>query len=114
MSELAGRYRTFLEQGGIADFSDRVKLRLSGADRVRFLNGQVTANVRSLTPGETRPACVTTAKGRLCAEVCIQATADALLVDADAAVRETLLPRLERYIISDDAQSLQLRWFVFY
>ena len=102
MSELADRYRNFLEQGGIADFSDRVKLRLTGADRVRFLNGQVTANVRSLAPGEARPACVTTAKGRLCADVCIHATADALLVDADVAVRETLPPRLERYIISDD------------
>ena len=102
MSELAGRYRKCLEQGGIADFSDRVKMRLTGADRVRFLNGQVTANVRSLAPGEARPACVTTAKGRLCAEVRIHATADALLVDADAAVRETLPPRLERYIISDD------------
>ena len=102
MSELADRYREFVELGGIADFSDRVKLRFAGADRVRFLNGQVTANVRTLTPGEARPACVTTAKGRLCAEVVIHATAEALLVDADSTVRETLPARMERYIISDD------------
>ena len=102
MSDLAERYRSFLQLGGVADISDRVKLRLTGADRVRFLNGQITANVVRLTSGAARPACVTTAKGRLCADIFVHATADALLVDADAAVRETLLPRFERYIISDD------------
>ena len=103
MSDLAGRYRSFLQRGGVADLSDRVKLRLTGADRVRYLNGQITANVQRLTPGEARPACVTTAKGRLCADVFVHATADALFVDADGSVSESLLPRLERYIISDDA-----------
>ena len=96
MSELAAR-------DGVADLSDRVKLRLTGADRVRYLNGQITANVLRLSSGEARPACVTTAKGRLCADIFVHATADALFVDADAAVRETLPPRLDRYIISDDA-----------
>ena len=91
------------ERSGVADLSDRVKLRLTGADRVRYLNGQITANVLQFKPGEARPACVTTAKGRLCADIFVHATADALFVDADAAVRETLPPRLERYIISDDA-----------
>ena len=103
MSDLAERYRSFRERGGIADLSDRVKLRLTGADRVRYLNGQITANVVRIRPGEARPACVTTAKGRLCADIFIHATDDALFVDAEASVRETLPPRLERYIISDDA-----------
>ena len=103
MSDLAGRYRSFLERGGVADLSDRVKLRLTGEDRVRYLNGQITANVVCIKAGEARPACVTTAKGRLCADVFVHATDDALLVDAVASVRETLPPRLERYIISDDA-----------
>lgn len=103
MSDIADRYRRFLEVGGIADLSGRVKLRLTGADRVRYLNGQVTSNVQKLASGAAQPACVTTAKGRLCADIFIHATADALFVDADAAVRETLPPRLERYIVSDDA-----------
>ena len=104
MSEIADQYRRFLEVGGIADLSDRLKLRLTGADRVRYLNGQVTANVTKLAPGVAMPACVTTAKGRLCAEVFVHATPEALFLDADPAVRETLPPRLERYIISDDVR----------
>jgi len=102
MSSSPAAYQEVLTRGGIAVLSDRVKLVLTGADRVRYLNGQVTSNVQKLLPGQTQPACVTTAKGRLCAEVIITARADALIVDADGALRETLPGRLERYIISDD------------
>ncbi len=102
MSHDAQTYHDLLRRGGLADLSDRVQLRLTGADRVRFLNGQVTADVRKLTPGRTMPACVTTAKGKLCADIFITATADALLLDADVSLRDTLAARIERYIIADD------------
>ena len=102
MSESAERYRSYRESGGVADLSARVKLRLTGADRVRYLNGQVTANVTRLTAGHALPACITTAKGRLCGEAFLHATPDALILDADAALREVLPPRLEKYIIADD------------
>lgn len=98
----AAIYADFQARGGVADLSGRTKLRLTGADRVRYLNGQVTANVQHLASGQALPACVTTAKGRLCAEAILHATADALLLDADQALRDSLAPRLERYIISDD------------
>lgn len=98
----AAQYQQYRQRGGIADLSDRVKLRFTGADRVRFLNGQVTADVRKLAAGKTLPACVTTAKGKLCADVFLTATAEALLLDADASLREVLPSRFERYIIADD------------
>ncbi len=102
MSESADHYRRYREKGGVADLSARLKLRLTGADRVRYLNGQVTANVTKLTAGHALPACVTTAKGRLCGEAFLHATAEALFLDAEASLRESLPPRLEKYIIADD------------
>ena len=102
MSSAAEIYREFRERGGVVDLSDRVKLSFTGVDRVRYLNGQVTSNVQKLAAGQAQPACVTTAKGKLCAEVMIAATVDALLVDADASLQEALPARFERYIISDD------------
>lgn len=95
-------YLALQQRGGVADLSDRTKLRLSGADRVRYLNGQVSNHITRLKPGESIPACVTTAKGKLSAEVFVTALSDSLLVDAPAELRETLVPRLERYIIADD------------
>ena len=102
MTGLHAAYQELQTRGGIADLSARVELVLTGADRVRYLNGQVTSNVQKLAAGQTQPACVTTAKGKLCAEVLITATAHALIIDADAALRDTLPARLERYIIADD------------
>ncbi len=104
MSSSPVAYHALQTRGGIADLSARVKIRLTGADRVRYLNGQVTSNVQKLAIGQTQPACVTTAKGRLCAEILITARPDSLIVDADASLRETLPARFERYIISDDVE----------
>ncbi len=88
------------EHGGILDLSSRVKLSFTGNDRVRYLNGQVTAKLTGASG--VQPACITTAKGKLCADVFISTLAAAIIVDADAAVAKTLPPRLEKYIVADD------------
>jgi len=98
----AESYRELLQRGGAVDLVGRVILKFTGADRTRYLNGQVTANVQSLAPGCGSPACVTTAKGKLCAEGVVTNSGDALLFDADSSLRDVLPPRFERYIISDD------------
>ena len=102
MSTDSERYRLFKQSGGVIDLSARTKLRFTGADRVRYLNGQVTNNVTRLQPGASLPACVTTAKGKLSADIMISAGPDALFIDAEPELREALLARLERYIIADD------------
>ncbi|MBS0660257.1 MAG: folate-binding protein YgfZ [Verrucomicrobia bacterium] len=84
------------------DLSARTKLRLTGADRVRFLHGQVSSDVRALRAGESQYACVMTAKGKMCADIFVHAEPEALLLDADPSLREELAARLERYLIADD------------
>ncbi len=107
MIENTRELRKHLASGGIAafDLSERAQFRLTGADRVRYLNGQVSNDVRRLAAGErdaTLPACILTAKGKMNALVWIGAGAEELRVDAEAELREPLAARLERYIISDD------------
>jgi tRNA-modifying protein YgfZ len=84
------------------DLSGRFKLRVTGADRVRFLNGQMTNDVRKANPHLSMAACVLNAKGKLDAFLFIGAEAEALWLDAEAKLRGTLAPRLERYVIADD------------
>jgi folate-binding protein YgfZ len=100
-------YHQFRQRGAVVNLTGRTQLILTGPDRVRYLNGQVTSDVRKLSPGgtngaQTQMACVTTAKGKLCGDVCITAREDSLVVDAEPGLRETLLARLERYIVADD------------
>ena len=82
----------------------RTVLQLSGGDRERFLNGQVSNDVRKLTAENSIAACVTTIKGKLDAFVRISAFDDSYLIDSESELRESLFARLDKYIIADDCE----------
>jgi tRNA-modifying protein YgfZ len=84
------------------DLSNRAKLVVSGADALRFLNGQLTNDVAALAPGHVLYACALTVKGKLCADLYVTRLQDKIYLDCDPALRDTLRARLERYIIADD------------
>ena len=86
------------------DFSKRTKLRITGSDRLRFLNGQVTNDVRKGTESTAIEACVLNAKGKLNAHLFLSATPDCFWIDADPELAEALRARLDRYVIADDVQ----------
>jgi tRNA-modifying protein YgfZ len=90
--------------GAFFDLSTRTKLRVTGSDRLRFLNGQITNDVGKATSSSAIAACVLNAKGRMNAHVFVSAEPDGFFLDADPELRETLQPRLERYVIADDVQ----------
>ena len=98
---------TQLSQAGqarVLDLSARAKLRITGTDRFRFLNGQITNDLREATETEAIEACVLNAKGKIDAHIFVSARDESFLVDADPNLREKLRARLERYIIADDVQ----------
>ena len=90
--------------GAFFDFSERTKLRITGSDRLRFLNGQITNDVRKATESTAIEACVLNAKGKLNAHLFLSAGPDCFWIDADPELREALRARLERYVIADDVQ----------
>jgi tRNA-modifying protein YgfZ len=83
------------------DLSPRIKLRITGADRLRLINGQVTNDVRKSDPGTALEACVLNAKGRFDAHLFLFATDDGIWIDTAEELGE-LAARLERYVIADD------------
>src|SRR5579872_5999430 len=50
---------------GVLDLSFRSRICLTGADRARFLHGQVTNDVKRLRAGEGCYAALVTAKGKM-------------------------------------------------
>jgi folate-binding protein YgfZ len=86
------------------DLSSRIKLRVTGADCERFLQGQLTNDIRKATKTRTIEAFVLNAKGKLNAHLFIAGEGGAFLIDAASELRDSLLPRLERYIIADDVK----------
>jgi folate-binding protein YgfZ len=93
-----------IKQNAFLDFSGRTKLRVTGNDRLRFLNGQVTNDVRKAGEAVAVEACVLNAKGKMNAHIFVSAAPDCFWLDADRELREALPVRLERYVIADDVQ----------
>jgi folate-binding protein YgfZ len=91
-------------QASLLDVSTRAKLRITGTDRFRFLNGQITNDLRKATETNAMEACVLNAKGKIDGHIFVSARDESFLVDAELNLREKLRARLERYIIADDVQ----------
>lgn len=86
----------------------RALWKLTGNDRVRYLNGQITNDVAKLQPGHSLYAAVTSPKGKMMGDVFVSATNDALWIDAPIELRETLDTRLQKYLIADDAELTEI------
>ena len=83
---------------------ERALLSLTGRDRVRWLNGMVSNNIRDLTVGNGVYAFVLTPQGHIQAEVYAFNRGESLLVETDRAQAETLLRIFRKYIIMDKVE----------
>src|SRR5436190_22108321 len=89
---------------GVLDLSFRGRLCLTGSDRLRFLNGQVTNNVKDLAVGEGCYAALVTAKGKFQSDLNIYILPNEILLDFEPGFSQAIIQRLEKYIIADDVQ----------
>src|SRR5712672_3232162 len=96
------------ETAGVLDLSFRSRLVLTGADRARFLHGQVTNDVKGLRSGEGCYAALTTAKGRMQSDLFIYALPDELLLDFEPGLTAAVSQQLEKYIVADDVQAVDV------
>jgi tRNA-modifying protein YgfZ len=105
MSEiLTPEYTALRNAAGVIDFSSRGRICLTGADRVRFLHGQVTNDVKKLSVGEGCYAALVTAKGKMESDLNVFCLQDELLLDFEPGLAEKISQRLEKFIVADDVQ----------
>ena len=102
MTSATSRLSRFRSEGGFFFLGPCTRVRVTGADRLRYLNGQLSNDLSRLRPGEAIPALILTAKGKLCADVFVWMDADSMIVEGDESLEEALPARLERYAVSDD------------
>src|SRR5467141_3607271 len=91
-------------QASFVDLSARAKFRITGTDRFRFFNGQITNDLRKVNETVVIEACVLNAKGKMDAHIFVGALGESFLLDAEPSLRERLGARLERYVIADDVE----------
>ncbi len=89
---------------GLYDLSWRAKIAVTGGDRVRWMNGMVTNNVRDLASGHGVYAFMLNSHGRIQADIYVFQRGESLLVDTELGQREKILQLFDRYIIADDVE----------
>ena len=83
----------------IADLSAaRNRLRVTGADRVEFLHGQCTNDIKRLQPGQNCYAAFLNARGKMRGEGQVICLADSFLLEVNLG----LAPSLQKFIITED------------
>src|SRR5579863_2834931 len=106
--ETSAEYAALHETAGVLDLSFRGRICLAGADRARFLNGQVTNNVKDLKPGSGCYAALVSAKGKMESDLNIYRLENELLLDFEPGLSARVTQRLEKYIIAEDAQVIDV------
>jgi folate-binding protein YgfZ len=93
-----------LYESGVFDLGYRTFVRVTGKDRVRWLNGMVTQGVKFMTPGQVAYTLVLNAQGRIQGDADLYFHEDMLILETDRSQVERLLTHLRRFIIMDDVK----------
>lgn len=97
-----------LRGAGIAPLNQISWIRVTGTDRVRWLNGMATNSVQDLAAGTGAYNFFLNAQGRIQADGNIFASNDELWIETWHHQIATLIPYLDHYIIMDDVELTDL------
>jgi folate-binding protein YgfZ len=89
---------------GVYDLGFRAKVSLTGGDRVRWLNGMVTNNIRDLETGRGIYAFLLNPQGHILGDLFAYNRGESIVVDTDRSQVEKILATFDHYIIMDDVE----------
>lgn len=96
-------FQALTAHGGVFRL-DRAHIRLTGADRVRWLNGMVTNNIRDLSINNGVYAFVLSPQGKIQADLYAFNRGGDVLIETESAQVEAILQIFDRYIIMDEVE----------
>src|ERR1700735_4610508 len=97
-------FKALLSGCAVYDLSSRAKIALTGGDRVRWLNGMVTNNIRDLAVGSGVYAFLLNPQGHILGDLYAYNRGDSVIIDTDRSQSEKLLATFDHYIIMDDVE----------
>ena len=89
---------------GVFDLGFRARISLKGGDRVRWMNGMVTNNIRDLAAGRGVYAFLLNPQGRILGDMVVYNQGETLTVETDRSQLEKILATFDHYIIMDDVE----------
>ena len=99
-----GEFIALLTGCGIYELAERAKVKVTGNDRVRWLNGMVSNNVRDLPVGRGVYAFLLNPQGHILGDLYIYKQEQRLFLDVEKAQLANQLQLLRKYIIMDKVE----------
>jgi len=97
-------FSALIEGGAVYDLGFRARISLTGGDRMRWMNGMVTNNVRDLAAGRGVYAFLLNPQGRILGDLDVYNLGESLVVETDRSQLEKILATFDHYIIMDDVE----------
>ncbi len=101
--DVAAEYAALRRGAGLIDRSPLGKATVTGRDRLAFLQGMLTNDVKSLAPGQGAAAAFLDVHGKTLALLRVYALDDRVWLELPAGLTEKTLATLDRYLISEKA-----------
>jgi folate-binding protein YgfZ len=106
--DVRAEYAALRKGCGVYLLNWRTKIGLRGEDRVRWLNGMVTNNIRDLASGHGVYSFLLNPQGRILGDLNAYNNGDSLIVDTDQSQREKIIATFDHFIIMDDVEIVDL------
>ena len=103
-SNPASQLAALLQNAGLSHLRNLGWIRVTGEDRIRWLNGMVTNSIQQLQSGEGNYNFILSVQGRIQGDSTIFARPDHLLMETGASQVPALIALLDRFIIMDDVE----------
>src|SRR5579864_2516045 len=103
-SDRDAEFARLREHCGVYDIGYRAKISLTGGDRLRWLNGMVTNNIRDLAVGQGVYAFLLNPQGHILGDLYAYNRGESITVDSDQSQVEKILATFDHYIIMDDVE----------
>ncbi|MEO8726406.1 MAG: folate-binding protein [Acidobacteriaceae bacterium] len=97
-------FRKLTTEAAVYDLNWRAKIAVTGEDRVRWMNGMVTNNVRDLPIGHGNYNFLLNAKGQILADFYIYNRGESLWIDTERSQLPKIMQTLDHFIIMDDVE----------
>jgi len=100
----ASQLAALLQNVGLSHLHNIGWIRVTGEDRVRWLNGMVTNSIQDLHPGQGTYNFFLSVQGRIQSDAAIFANQEDLLMETSSDQLAGLITLLDRFIIMDDVE----------
>jgi aminomethyltransferase len=96
---VAAEHRAVRQAVGIADLSHRGKIRVTGDDRVKWLQSIISNDILPLTPGQGRYSSFLTHKGKMLTYFRLYMQPEAVMLEDVGEIGETTLQALRKFLL---------------